>query len=42
MATDDELLASIPLFRPLDSVERAALARVVEAIHLPAGRVIFD
>ena len=42
MTTDDELLASIPLFRPLDRVERAALAQVVEAITLPAGQAIFD
>ncbi len=42
MTNDNELLASIPLFRPLDSVERAALAQVVEAIQLPAGHVLFD
>ena len=42
MTTDDELLASIPLFRPLDSAERAALAQVVEAIRFPAGQVLFD
>lgn len=42
MMTDDELLASIPLFRPLDSAERAALAQVVEAIRFPAGQILFD
>ena len=42
MTDDTELLASIPLFQPLDATERATLARNVEVIRLPAGRPVFD
>ncbi len=42
MPTSADLLAAIPLFRPLDDAERAALARAVEVVRVPAGQAVFD
>jgi len=42
MPTDATLLASIPFFAPMDEEERAALAAVLEAVHMPAGQVVFE
>ncbi len=42
MPTDVDLLAAIPLFRPLDPAERAALAAVLEVVRVPAGQAVFD
>ncbi len=42
MPTDATLLASIPFFAPMDEDERAALAAVLEVVHVPAGQVVFE
>jgi CRP/FNR family cyclic AMP-dependent transcriptional regulator len=42
MPTSADLLAAIPLFGPLDDAERAALARAVEVVRVPAGQAVFD
>jgi len=42
MLTDATLLANIPFFASMDDDERAALAAVLEVVHLAAGQVVFE
>ncbi|MGI8690582.1 MAG: DUF1003 domain-containing protein [Thermomicrobiales bacterium] len=42
MPTDAALLATIPFFKPLDDAERAAIARVLEEVRVPAGQTVFE
>ncbi len=42
MPADAALLATIPFFQPLDDAERAAIAQVLEEVHVPAGQTVFE
>lgn len=42
MPTNADLLADIPLFRSLDSLERATLASMVDEVQLPSGATVFE
>lgn len=42
MPVDALLLANTPFFRSFNDAERAALADVLEVVHLTAGKTVFD
>lgn len=42
MPTNAALLGGVPFFRLLDDQERAALARVIDEVVIPAGQTIFE
>lgn len=42
MPTDVALLAGVPFFQYLDDEEREILARQLDAVHIPAGELVFQ
>lgn len=42
MPTDAALLAGVPIFQYLDDHEREILARQLDAVHIPAGQLVFQ
>ena len=42
MPTDAALLAGVPFFQYLDDQERLVLARQLDAVEIPAGRIVFE